>query len=90
MILSLDSDFLFSGPAALRYARDFSNKRRVSGGEKSTNRLYAAESTPTITGSMADHRWALAPRALEAFALALAHDQKALQVGKSIPDAAAE
>jgi MoCo/4Fe-4S cofactor protein with predicted Tat translocation signal len=72
VILSLDSDFLFSGPAALRYARDFSNKRRVSGGEKSTNRLYAAESTPTITGSMADHRWALAPRALEAFALALA------------------
>ena len=72
VILSLDSDFLFSGPGALRYARDFSNKRRMGAAEKSVNRLYVAESTPTITGSMADHRWALAPRALEVFAIAVA------------------
>jgi MoCo/4Fe-4S cofactor protein with predicted Tat translocation signal len=72
VILSLDADFLFFGPAALRYARDFSNKRRAGNGDGAMNRLYVAESTPTITGSMADHRWALAPRAVEAFANAVA------------------
>ena len=72
VILSLDSDFLFFGPAALRYARDFSDKRRVSAAGSGMSRLYVVESTPTVTGSMADHRWALAPRAVEAFAIAVA------------------
>ena len=72
VILSLDADFLFYGPAALRYARDFSNKRRVTSPESGMNRLYVVESTPTVTGSMADHRWALAPRSLTAFANAVA------------------
>jgi len=72
VILSLDSDFLFFGPAALRYARDFSDKRRVAGRDSTMNRLYVIESTPTVTGSMADHRWALAPRAVVAFAKAVA------------------
>ncbi len=72
VILSLDADFLYYGPGALRYARDFSNKRRVAGSESAMNRLYVVESTPTVTGSMADHRWALAPRALTAFANSVA------------------
>ena len=32
VILSLDADFLFSGPANVRYARDFAGKRRVRQG----------------------------------------------------------
>ena len=72
VILSLDADFLFSGPAALRYAREFAARRRVTERESTMNRLYAVESTPTVTGSMADHRWALGPRGLEAFAHAVA------------------
>jgi molybdopterin-containing oxidoreductase family iron-sulfur binding subunit len=68
VILSIDSDFLFSGPAALRYARDFSDKRRVHATNAEMNRLYAVESAATVTGSMADHRLPLGPRAIEAFA----------------------
>ncbi len=63
VIVALDSDFLYAHPLALRYARDFANGRRVvepSGGRM--NRLYAAEPTPTVTGSNADHRIAVAAR----------------------------
>jgi MoCo/4Fe-4S cofactor protein with predicted Tat translocation signal len=59
VILSLESDFLYTHPLALRYARDFTDGRRVSAGKGEMNRLYVAESTPTITGTMADHRLAL-------------------------------
>ena len=82
VILSLDADFLFYGPAALRYARDFSNKRRVTGPESAMSRLYVVESTPTVTGSMADHRWALAPRAVQAFANAVARGLGVANVGQ--------
>jgi MoCo/4Fe-4S cofactor protein with predicted Tat translocation signal len=41
-------------------------------GEASMNRLYVVESTPTITGAMADHRVALKPSQVYDFALALA------------------
>ncbi len=56
VVLSLDSDFLFSHPQRLLYARRFTDGRRLSAGSKEMNRLYAVESTPTITGAMADHR----------------------------------
>jgi MoCo/4Fe-4S cofactor protein with predicted Tat translocation signal len=64
-ILSLGSDFLAAMPGTLRYARDFAAKRRAaadSGGEAS--RLYVIESTPTITGANADHRWSVRPSAM--------------------------
>jgi MoCo/4Fe-4S cofactor protein with predicted Tat translocation signal len=60
VIVALDSDFLFAEPGSLRYARDFSNRRRVRGEQAQMNRLYVAEPTPSITGSMADHRLAIA------------------------------
>jgi len=60
IILSLESDFLFTHPQRLRYTREFIDARRVSNGGKTMNRLYAVESTPTVTGMMADHRLALA------------------------------
>jgi molybdopterin-containing oxidoreductase family iron-sulfur binding subunit len=85
VILSLDGDFLFFGPAALRYARDFTDKRRVSGPQSGMNRLYVAESTPTVTGSMADHRWALGSRALEAFAFAVARGLGVANSGGAAP-----
>src|SRR6185295_1346007 len=65
-ILSLDSDFLACGPGNLKYARDFAAQRRVRDDRKEMNRLYAFETTPTNTGASADHRWAVAPGALEA------------------------
>jgi molybdopterin-containing oxidoreductase family iron-sulfur binding subunit len=56
IILSLESDFMYSHPMRLRYARDFKKGRQVSAGSNAMNRLYVAESTPTVTGSMADNR----------------------------------
>ena len=72
VILSLDADFLFSGPANVRYARDFAGKRRVRQGKIGMNRLYAIEATPSVTGSMADHRIALRPSEIPNFAAAIA------------------
>jgi MoCo/4Fe-4S cofactor protein with predicted Tat translocation signal len=63
IIVALDSDFLYAHPYALRHARDFANGRRIieSDGTR-MNRFYVAEPTPTITGSNADHRVAVAAR----------------------------
>ncbi len=72
VILSIDCDFLFHGPAAVRYARDFANQRRMESGKSEMNRLYVVESTPTVTGSMADHRLPLRPGEIEVFARAVA------------------
>jgi len=70
-ILSLGADFLNGWPGNLRYARDYAGKRR-EGAESGTgvppvdhaqdaratmSRLYVIESTPTITGANADHRF---------------------------------
>jgi molybdopterin-containing oxidoreductase family iron-sulfur binding subunit len=72
VILSIDADFLLKMPGSVRYAREFSRKRRVTDGGTTMNRLYAVESTPTITGAMADHRRALAPSEVEALAWKIA------------------
>ena len=72
VILSLESDFLYSHPAALRYARDFADRRRAQAGRSEMNRLYVVESTPTITGSNADHRLPLRAEDIEALGVALA------------------
>ena len=72
VILSLDADFLNSGPGHVRYARDFASRRRLRDGQQTLNRLYAVETSPSPTGSMADHRVALDSGGIEALALALA------------------
>jgi len=56
VVLSLDADFLAEGPAHVRHARDYSSRRKVAGGTARLNRLYVAESFPTVTGGVADHR----------------------------------
>jgi molybdopterin-containing oxidoreductase family iron-sulfur binding subunit len=63
IVVAFDSDFLYAHPYALRYARDFGNARRVIEPQGAQmNRFYVAEPTPTITGSNADHRIAVASR----------------------------
>jgi molybdopterin-containing oxidoreductase family iron-sulfur binding subunit len=76
VVVSLDADFLGGGPASVRYSRDFANRRRSAvdgeGSEAATmNRLYAIESTPTLTGAKADHRLPLRAAEIEAAARAL-------------------
>ncbi|HEX3553869.1 MAG TPA: TAT-variant-translocated molybdopterin oxidoreductase, partial [Thermoanaerobaculia bacterium] len=72
VVVTLGADVLATGPGAVRYARDFTDGRRVRKDHAEMNRLYAVESFPTPTGSIADHRLQLSPPQLEAFALALA------------------
>ncbi len=71
-ILSLDADFLRAESGTLYYAREFSKGRRVVSKDDDMNRLYVAESSLTLTGSMADHRLRLASSHILAFAGALA------------------
>ena len=71
-IVSLDSDFLASGAASLRYARQFAAGRRVRGDQTAMNRLYVVEPAPTPTGAKADHRLPLRAGDIEVFAGALA------------------
>ncbi len=61
VIVSFDCDFLSEEPGHSRYARDFQDGRRIRAGTTRMNRLYVLESTYTITGTMADHRWAKRP-----------------------------
>jgi len=72
VILSLGSDFLSSRPEGVRYAREFATRRRAQEDPSGMNRLYVAESTPSPTGSVADHKLPLKPSELEQFARALA------------------
>jgi len=72
VVVALDSDFLHAGPGAVRYARDFAAHRRLDADATAMNRLYVAEATPTVTGTMADHRLAARPSALPALVVALA------------------
>ena len=71
-ILALDSDFLHDHAASVRYARDYSSVRQGWTEGKRGGRLYAVESTYTITGGQADHRLALKARDVEGFTRALA------------------
>jgi MoCo/4Fe-4S cofactor protein with predicted Tat translocation signal len=71
VIVSLDCDFLSEGAASVRYARDFANWRGIETPQAEMNRLYVIESTPSITGAMADHRLPIRSGEVESFARAL-------------------
>ncbi|MBM4130514.1 4Fe-4S dicluster domain-containing protein, partial [bacterium] len=62
VIVDLDANCLQDHPAALRNARAFAAGRRAESGHM--NRLYSFESTFSITGGMADHRYPTAARDL--------------------------
>jgi MoCo/4Fe-4S cofactor protein with predicted Tat translocation signal len=75
VIVSLDADFLGHGPARVRLAREFADRRRVSAADTARadmNRLYAIEPTLSTTGAKADHRLRLSAGDVEAFARHLA------------------
>jgi molybdopterin-containing oxidoreductase family iron-sulfur binding subunit len=78
VIVSLDADFLGSGPGHLRYARQFAGRRRLpvadapGSDQISMNRLYVIESSPTITGATADNRLPMRSQEIENFARGLA------------------
>ena len=72
VVLSIDANFLASGPGGVRYARDFAAKRSVRDGKMEQNRFYAVESTPSSTGCKADHRLSVKPSEIPVFVRSLA------------------
>jgi Fe-S-cluster-containing dehydrogenase component len=55
VVLGIESDLFSTDPGRLRYARDFASRRNPVRSKMS--RIYAIESTPTLLGSVADHRF---------------------------------
>jgi molybdopterin-containing oxidoreductase family iron-sulfur binding subunit len=72
VILSLDADFLSSGPGHVRYMKEFYRRRTLTGPNDEMNRLYVVEPTPSVTGATADNRLPLKANDVELFARALA------------------
>jgi len=75
VVVSLDADFLSSTmPGSLRYARDYSARRRAAAENPNATppRLYVAENTPSVTGGMADHRFRVTTAGVTEFAVDLA------------------
>ena len=70
VVLALDADPFAWSPGRLRYMHDFAARRRPESGRLS--RIYAVESTPSLLGAAADHRFPLQARAIEPLAAALA------------------
>jgi MoCo/4Fe-4S cofactor protein with predicted Tat translocation signal len=69
-VLTLDKD-LFSD-FNVRYIKDFTKQRKFSHEKESINRLYAVETTLSLTGAKADHRLAVKPSQLPEVAKAIA------------------
>jgi molybdopterin-containing oxidoreductase family iron-sulfur binding subunit len=72
VVLSLDADFLGSGPARVRDARDFVDGHATHGRTQASNRLYAVTTTPSLTSAYADHHVAVQASAVEAVARTIA------------------
>ena len=81
VVLSLEADFLTSGPERLRCAREFMARRRAETDVAAWNRLYVFESTPSLTGAVADHRFPVKASQIEGVARALAR-----RVGLPVPE----
>jgi MoCo/4Fe-4S cofactor protein with predicted Tat translocation signal len=69
-ILSLDKD-IFSD-FNVRYKTDYAKKKNLREGNEQINRLYAIETTLTLTGAKADHRLAVKPSQMPEIAKAIA------------------
>lgn len=67
-ILALDSDFLGLDPDQIHHSVGWAARRSPDG---PMSRLYVAECTPTVTGTMADHRLRLASSQVGAVLLAV-------------------
>jgi molybdopterin-containing oxidoreductase family iron-sulfur binding subunit len=72
IVVSLDADFFIDGPGAVRYAKDWSSRRKAREHDTALSRLYVVETALTLAGASADHRLAVSPATLSAIALAIA------------------
>ncbi|HEX4112912.1 MAG TPA: TAT-variant-translocated molybdopterin oxidoreductase [Stellaceae bacterium] len=66
VVLGIESDAIAGAPGHLAFARAFAARRRAAEtGEGRMSRVYALETTPTLMGAMADHRFVLKPAEIE-------------------------
>jgi MoCo/4Fe-4S cofactor protein with predicted Tat translocation signal len=72
VILSLDADFMASGPGHIRHMKQFYRRRKLDNDTSEMNRLYVVEPTPSVTGASADHRLPLRSSDVGIFTRALA------------------
>ena len=88
--LSLDADFIATGPGRVRHARDWMRRRADAKSAAEGNRLYAIGPAPTLTSAVADHALPLRAGAIEDFARLLARrlDIDVPAAGDAIPAAA--
>src|SRR5690606_29189111 len=84
VVVSLDRDFVGDDPDRVRNMRGFAAARQVLDTHSPMSRIYMVESTFSITGAKADHRWAVAPSAIPAYAVALAR-AIAAERGQAMP-----
>jgi molybdopterin-containing oxidoreductase family iron-sulfur binding subunit len=82
VVVALDADFLGCGAGSLRYAKDFSARRRPEQADR-MNRLYSVETMPSLTGSRADHRLPAKPSEILEVARAIARSVGAGGAGGS-------
>ncbi|MEZ5163520.1 MAG: Fe-S-cluster-containing hydrogenase [Fimbriimonadaceae bacterium] len=68
VLVNLDCDLLMSGPASVRYSRDFANRRNPEG---NMSRVYSFEAFPTTVGAASDHRVPVKPSEVKGILLAL-------------------
>jgi MoCo/4Fe-4S cofactor protein with predicted Tat translocation signal len=72
VVVALDADILGLESDGGRHVGDFARSRQVGAAGDTMGRLYAVESTYTITGGMADHRLRLPSSHVAEYALTLA------------------
>lgn len=76
VILTLDSDFIKTESENIVNSRGFVNGRKVNQKNDPMNRLYAVESSYSVTGGMADHRKRLPSLHIEMFLITLIEELK--------------
>lgn len=81
-VLSLDGCFLGSTPHTVGYARDFAETRQLN---VNMSRLWAVESSPSITGAYADHRVTVTPAEVVQVAAAVAAKLGVVSVNVDLP-----
>ncbi len=64
-IVSLDDDFLGPGPFQTANARSFADRRRLRQEKQGACRLFVAEPTPSLTGTVADMRLSASHSAMD-------------------------
>jgi MoCo/4Fe-4S cofactor protein with predicted Tat translocation signal len=83
VILALDADFLGVEGDTVKNAREFADRRKRVDQDKTMSRLYSVESNLSITGSNADHRYALNSFKIADVLVGLANEIK--KMSASIP-----